>query len=335
MRWSVLGLAGFFFLPAIAAAEFGAEKGQVTFAPQDDQKDVPERYRLAARAFAFEMTPKYEVPGCGVTVYRLHFPSAVESPCVENNTVYAEYYRPAGEGPFPAAIVLDITAGDQSLSRGMATFLAQNGVAGLFVQMAYYGPRRPPGSKLRLLSANIPHTLEAVRQTVLDLRLAAAWLASRPELDARRLGIVGTSLGSFVAALTAEMEPRLGRVALLLGGGGFVDGYYDDPRVAPYRTVYEALGGTREMFARWIAPADPLTCAANLKARKLLMLAARRDDIVPPRMAEALWEAAGRQEIVWFDCNHYGAALYLPTGLRLVARHLGAAAPAANGVSKP
>ena len=71
-----------------------------------------------------------------------------------------------------------------------------------------------------------------MRQTVLDLRLATAWLESRPEIDAKRLGILGTSLGSFIAALTAEMEPKLGHVALLLSGGGFVDYWYDLPEAA-------------------------------------------------------------------------------------------------------
>ena len=59
------------------------------------------------------------------------------------------------------------------------------------------------------------------------MRLATAWMESRPEIDLKRLGILGTSLGSFMAALTGEMEPKLGRVAVLLGGGGFIDGYYD------------------------------------------------------------------------------------------------------------
>ena len=56
------------------------------------------------------------------------------------------------------------------LSRFISTHLARHGVAALFVQMAYYGPRRPAGSKLRLMSTNIPMTTEAVTQTVLDLR---------------------------------------------------------------------------------------------------------------------------------------------------------------------
>jgi dienelactone hydrolase len=192
------------------------------------------------------------------------------------------------------------------------------------VQMAYYGPRRPPGSRLRLLSADIPRTLAAVRQTVLDLRAAAGWMGSRPELDPRRLGILGTSLGSFLAALAGEMEPRLGRVAVLLGGGGLVDGYYDHPQAAPYRRAYEALGGTKERLVKLLAPVDPLTCAANLRARKVLILAARRDEIVPPRMAEALWQASGRQKIVWYDCTHYGAALHLAEALPHVVRHFGA-----------
>ena len=77
----------------------------------------------------------------------------------ENNTVHAEYYRPDGPGPFPAVIILDVTAGNQMLSRHMGAYFASQGVAGLFVQMAYYGPRRPPGSERRLLSPNVPHTV--------------------------------------------------------------------------------------------------------------------------------------------------------------------------------
>src|SRR5205085_2727930 len=153
--------------------------------------------------------------------YHLRFPSPVKSATPENNTVHAEFYLPQGKGPFPAVIVLDVTAGNQMLSRGFATVFARHGIAGLFVQMAYYGPRRPPGSRLRLLSPDVRHTVAAVTQTVLDLRVAAAWLESRPEVDKDRLGILGTSLGSFLSALAAEMEPKLRRVVVLLGGGGF------------------------------------------------------------------------------------------------------------------
>jgi dipeptidyl aminopeptidase/acylaminoacyl peptidase len=146
-------------------------------------------------------------------------------------------------------------------------------------------------------------------------------MESRPEIDKHNLGIMGTSLGSFMAALTAEMEPRYGKVAVLLGGGGFVDGFYDHPQAARYVKVFETLGGTKAKAAAFIAPIDPITLAGNLKSRKLLIVAAKNDEIVPPRMAENLWNATGRQRIIWLDAGHYSAILYLVSGLGEVVDH--------------
>ena len=74
---------------------------------------------------------------------------------------------------------------------------------------------------------------------------------------------------------------------------------------------------------RWppLAPVDPLTCAANLKNRKLLMIAGKGDELVPPPMARALWKASGEQKIIWYDCTHYGAVRYIMSGLDEVVNH--------------
>jgi dienelactone hydrolase len=311
-------------LPTSLPAAEPIEKGTARFKPADDQKSVPERYRLKEHRFDWKLTEKVDVKDAPIDLYRLTFPSPVKSETPANNTVHAEYYRPRGKGPFPGVIVLDITAGDQSVSRGIAAVLAQKKIAALFVQMAYYGPRRPPDCKYTLLSTDYQHSLEAVRQTVLDVRRATAWLESRPEIDSKRLGIMGTSLGSFIGSLTAEMEPKLGRVAILLGGGGIVDAYYEHPRAKPFRAAWEAFGGTKKQLQELLAPADPLTCAANLKTHKVLMIAGKRDDIVPPKMAKALWEASGKQKIIWYDCTHYGAALYMIPAMAHIVKHFGA-----------
>ncbi|HTU19814.1 MAG TPA: hypothetical protein VMG10_17255, partial [Gemmataceae bacterium] len=156
------------FTAPLLAGEPSIEKGTFRFTPAGEQTNVPERYRLRERGFDYQMSLKHDLPSSGVRVFRVQFPSPVKTATPENNTVHAEFYRPSGKGPFPGVIVLDITAGNQSLSRHLSIFLAQKKIAALFVQMAYYGPRRPPGSKLRLLMPNIQHTLAAVRQTVLD-----------------------------------------------------------------------------------------------------------------------------------------------------------------------
>jgi dienelactone hydrolase len=310
-------------------------EGKVAFRPVGDESKVPEPYRLEPHEFPYRMQLLHDCEGMGFEVHDVRFPSPVRSKYEENNTVYAELYLPKGAkaagaaGPngaraVPGVIVLDILGGDQTLGRMQATLLAQHNIAALFVQMAYYGPRRPAGKSVHLLMPDIEHSVEATRQTVLDVRRAAAWLASRPEIDARRLGVLGTSLGSFMGALAAEMDPRLNRVALLLGGGGLVDAFYDHPKAWLIRKAWELFGGSREKLQQRIALADPLTCAANLKDRKLIMFGAKRDEIVPPAATERLWKAAGEPPIVWYDATHTGAVLYIAPALKLVLEHFGA-----------
>jgi dienelactone hydrolase len=162
---------------------------------------------------------------------------------------------------------------------------------------------------MKLVSTDLPRTLEGIRQGVLDCRCAAAWLASRPEVDAERLGMVGTSLGSFLTALTSANEPRIKNVCMLLGGGGLVDAYYDHPKAKPVTEWVDLLGG-KALVKKLIAPVDPITYAAQLRGKNLLMVAAKNDEIVPPKAATQLWEATGKQRIIWLDAGHVTAAFY-------------------------
>jgi dienelactone hydrolase len=318
----VLALAAVLLVtvPALADPK-PAETGKVAFKPVDDQAGTATCYRLDACEFAYELKSKRELPVSGIEIYDLTFPSPVKTKYPENNTVHAEYYLPKGKGPFPGVIILDILDGSQVVSRGIASVLAANGIAGLCVQMPYYGPRRPAEGRVRLLSPDVPHTLAAIQQAVLDNRCAAAWLASRPEIDPKKLGVHGTSLGSFVAALTAAAEPRLNNVSLMLGGGDLVEAYWDHPKAKPFFAALTALGADKETIKRAIAQADPITYADSLKKRNLLMIAASRDDVVPPAAARSLWEATGKQKIVWLNATHVGAALYLFEATDHIVKH--------------
>ena len=310
---------------ALTARAAAPASGTFRFEPPDNEKTaVPERYRLDARTIDYKLELRYELRHSGVNVYNLTFASPVESNIPENNTVHAEYFLPASASAaekVPAVIVLDILDGAAVVARGEAVWLAQHRVACLFVHMAHYGPRRPPGSKVRLLSPNIDVTMAAIKQTVLDCRCATSWLASRPEIDANRLGLVGTSLGSLVGANVAGAEPRLKNVCLLLPCGGLVDALADHPKAKPYMDVVALVGG-KNALKRLIAPMDPITYAAQLKDRNLLILAASRDDVLPPSGAKALWEATGKQKIVWFDSTHVGAAAFALPALQAVTEHV-------------
>jgi dienelactone hydrolase len=65
-------------------------------------------------------------------------------------------------------------------------------------------------------------------QMVVDVMQAVSFLDSRPDVDARRIGVMGFSMGSFVVSLAGAVDPRIH--AVFLTGGGDLDGpggYWD------------------------------------------------------------------------------------------------------------
>jgi hypothetical protein len=194
-------------------------RGPVTFEPGDAEITVPEHFRLDRHEFEYQARPVYG--GNRFRMLRVTFPSPVTTDVVDNNTVHAEYFQPAGPGPYPACVVLHILGGDFLLAETVASHLARHGVAALFVKMPYYGTRRRKDSPKRMLSEDPRETVAGMTQAVLDIRRATAWLAQREEVDPERLGITGISLGGIMSALAAAGEPRLTSIAIVLGGGNF------------------------------------------------------------------------------------------------------------------
>ena len=231
--------------------------------------------------------------------------------------MHAEYFRPTAPGKRPAVVVLHILGADFArLSRYFAARLAERGVAALFVKLPYYGERRGADGDKRFLSGDIDRSVASMGQGVCDVRRAAAWLSNRPEVDASRLGVTGISLGGIVSSIAASVDPTLNRAALLLAGGGLGEVMWEMPEAAKYRALWVASGRTKADLMTLTAPLDPLTYAEGLRGKRVLMMAGRVDEVIPPRAAELLWEKAGRPPIRWFECGHYSAAGYLLPAMR-------------------
>ena len=304
--------------PVRSAPEFAEvpAQGRVTFSPGDSEGRVPTQFRLDSHQFEFQS--RVLRGGEKYRLHRLTYPSPVTTDVAENNTVHGEYFQPAGKGPFPACVVLHILGGDFLLAETVASHLARNGVAALFVKMPYYGPRRRKDSRKRMISEDPQESVAGMTQAVLDIRRAVAWLGERAEVDPKRLGITGISLGGIMSALAASGEPRLENVAVFLGGGNFADLLWanETDRAQAFRKKWQADGGTRESFSKLISQIDPVTYGHLLQGRRVLMIAAKNDEVIPPACATALWESIGREpELVWIDAGHYSAIRYLPEEL--------------------
>lgn len=290
------------------------QSGSVEFRPTSAEAAVPALFRLSPARFSYEMTLRLEAPEYSVSSVR--FPSPIVTPDVANNTVHAEYFRPKGEGKHPAVVVLHILGADFALSRYMAARLADRGVAALFLKLPYYGERRPPGEQKKFLSADIERSIVAMRQGVCDVRRGAAWLAAREEVDPARLGVTGISLGGIVSSLATAIDPTLNRGAFLLAGGDLAHILWEMPEGVRYKKMWLDSGRSYADFKALTAPYDPLTYAPRLTGKRVMMIAGNTDEVIPPSSAKALWEAAGKPPITWYDCGHYSAVGFLLPAIR-------------------
>ena len=135
-------------------------------------------------------------------------------------------------------------------------------------------------------------------------------------------GCLGTSLGSFMGGLVAAAEPRV-QLGLLAAGRRRAGGRLLQPPAGQVAAQALLLAGiTKEKLQRQIAPVDPLTYADRLKDKKLLLIGASRDDIVPPEAMRRLWVATGKPKIVWLDATHIGAAAHAFTAMNAILAHL-------------
>jgi dienelactone hydrolase len=317
---SLGGLAG-----EAARAEHPLLRGEASFTPTDQEARVGALFRQEEHRFPFEMQ-RTDYDAASVEVWEVRFPSPVTTPHPLNNTVHCEYFVPTSDGvKRPAVIVLHILGGDFPLSRVFCVTLAQRGVPALFVKMPYYGPRRAPDDPRRMISRDPVETQEGMRQAVLDIRRAAAWLSQRPEVDSENLGIFGISLGGITGALASTAEPRLGHVCLLLAGGDIGRVAWESSELRGIRQYWEERGGTRDDFMAALRQIDPIEYGENVRGRRILMMNAEEDEVIPRPCTEALWRAFGEPEIQWYSGGHYSCARHLPHALIRVAEFFAAA----------
>ena len=252
--------------------------------------------------------------------YRLHepsadgerlltFPSVLETPHAENNTVYARLF-PAPrrrQGARAAVVVLPQWNSDRTGHVGLCRLLAFSGMTALRVALPYHDQRMPPELHRAdyIVSANVTRTVQVCRQAVLDARRAVAWLAGE---GFERIGILGTSLGSCLALLTTAHEPLIRAQALNHVSPFFADVVW---RGLSTRHVREGLDGhidLPQLRTLW-QPITPARYLNRLGGKRTLLVYARYDLTFPVDLSEHLVEQFRAlhlpHEVAVLRCGHY------------------------------
>jgi dienelactone hydrolase len=240
----------------------------------------------------------------------LTFPSALVTPHESNNTVRCRFF-PArdrnGARSRAAVLVMPQWNSDPGGHVGLCKLLAMNGLSALRLSLPYHDQRMPPELHRAdyIVSANVMRTLQVCRQAVLDARRAIAWLKAQ---GYERIGILGTSLGSCLALLTAAHEPLIDAEAL-----NHISPYFADVvwRGLSTAHVREGLNGHVELdLLRSIwQPISPRGYLERLRNRKTLLVYARYDLTFPVDLSEdlvrAFKELAIPHEVAILRCGHY------------------------------
>ena len=333
--FACLALLTFFVAPAFAGPKenleraFGAAGKPLGPAETFTAKDLPlnkqgaaddvaallAQFDLEPQAFEYSLQPLADEEG--FTMYRLTYPSPVETPWPENNVVPAEYYVPKGAAkgkPVPAAVVLDILDGSAIVPRLMARAAAQRGVASIYIPMPCFNARRPPGDAHMTWVADDPRRFaDGLRQTVMDVRRARAILMTRPEVDPQQIGITGVSAGGIMTALAAGVDGEFTRVVPILSGGDMAGQIFSGARETRMIRRWMTDAGFSESDARaFLKVVDPLSYASRVPKERVLMINAKDDEVIPRATTDMLHAALGHPEIIWVKAGHYTAGLFLP-----------------------
>ena len=179
----------------------------------------------------------------------------------------------------------------------------------LRLSLPYHHHRKPAHLERAeyLVSSNIGRTLTAIRQAVLDARRAADWLLSR---GYKRIGIVGTSVGSCIGFLAFTHDERFSTGAFIHVSSLFADVVWKGLSTKHVRQSLESATSLDQLRSLWL-PISPHPFAERLRGttRKILMVSGRYDPTFLPELSQQIYAELDRcgipYERVWLPCGHY------------------------------
>lgn len=189
--------------------------------------------------------------------------------------------------PVAAALLLHgFGSRKERMANTMGNALMLAGVAALAVDLPLHGAR--DGSLPDLTNANPMGLLGTWNSAVQEARAALEYLTAHERIDQRRMGIVGYSIGSFIANIVAAETPSMRAVVLAASG--------DLPEGLQFESLVRAV-------------VDPLRAVRRVGGRPLLMVNGRFDRIVTPSQAERLFAAAPEPKTMrWYGGGHWPPA---------------------------
>jgi dienelactone hydrolase len=331
------------FATAFATAAFGGDgtspapaAGPVApAAATDSARSLLARCTYAPCDFEMKVQASTAVGGAGLLVEKLEFASPVRSADPErNDVVKARLFRTATSEP---AVVVFLSGWRMDLATPSlaARFAAETNLQALCVDLPFQGERTPRGRAPGelTLSGDLDRNEEVFAQASQDVARALDWLVRERKVDPQRIGLLGTSLGGYVAADLYGMSDRFRCCVVQIAGGDVASVIFNGNRLtAGIRDALLSKGLDEERVRARMRPLDPSSWARAERKDGLLLIAAERDEIVPLPSVKALAEAyGGARLVVMPGARHVDPAnlvSHFPQAIQHLRERLVARAPA-------
>ena len=132
-------------------------------------------------------------------------------------------------------------------------------------------------------------TLQVCRQAVLDIKRAVYWLHQQ---GYERIGLLGTSLGSCLAMLTAAHEPLVKAAALNHVSPRFADVVWEGLSTQHVREGFEGTIDFPALQRIWM-PISPEAYLERMRGKPVLLVYARYDLTFPLHLSKELMTSSG------------------------------------------
>lgn len=184
-------------------------------------------------------------------------------------------------------------------------FLFRLGFDVVLPTLPFHGDRRMQGSVFSghgFFSPDLDQTFEAIAHTVSDLRVLQRELVAQ---GVPAVGICGLSLGGYLTALMASLEPSLAFAIPSVPVVSLVDLLLDwHPLSLLIRRSLRRAGISLQRARRLFAVHCPLSYQPAIPRERLMIVAGAGDRMAPPSQARLLWSHWGEPEIYYFPGNH-------------------------------
>jgi len=266
----------------------------------------------------------------------------------ENDRVHSEIFLNNIESKTLIVLLHGFASNPSSLGNyyGFIAASLENGYNCAFLNLPYHIKRSPSHEKSgwRLIYFDDFQTLEFYHQAVVDTRKLVDIVLG--DIGINKIMLCGFSLGSMVSAITAAVDKRISKSALIFGGGNWHEIHWNSMLSLVLRgncieegiitkkkcaDIYRNFPAFMECFksadtgsisldgdfssipgssvTKKCFLCDPLAFAHKLDPSRIIMFGSRFDHYFPKKSLQQFHKEAGMPQIKWFTKLHTSAIL--------------------------